>query len=110
MPNARVLHGPLRLASLECPKYNLSLRDAGLNLDARIDRNLAGLEGNAGLTGGMLSLAESRVETLTGSSSFSWRKSALTAKYRLGTGQVRTPNAESGVILDRWFGAFAKRL
>jgi hypothetical protein len=88
--------GPLRLASLDCPGSGLTLRNAGLNLDARVDRNLAGLEGNAGLVGGVLTLAENRVETLAGSSSFSWRKNALTAKYTLSTGQVKTPNAVLG--------------
>ena len=90
--------GPLRLASLDCPGSDFTLRDAGLSLEAVVDRNFKGVEGRAGLEGGVLTLAENRLETLAGSSSFSWRKNALTAKYKLSTGKVTTPNAALGTF------------
>ncbi len=88
--------GPLRLASLDCPEQGVSLRDAGLNLQVRVDRNLAGFEGDAGLAGGALAIEGNRVEAVSGSSQFAWRKEALTASYELAVQGVDTPDLALG--------------
>src|SRR5690606_33654354 len=46
--------GPLRVGSLRCAEMGLTLADAGLQLDARLDKALDGVEGEAGLRTGAL--------------------------------------------------------
>ena len=89
--------GPLRLASLDCPGQQLALRDAALDISAQLDRGLDGIEGDAGLAGGALSLAGNRLDKLAGQTRFSWRENGLTAEYSIETEGVDTPQ----LALDR---------
>jgi len=75
--------GPLRLGSLNCQGEQFALGRSGIQVEARMDRNLAGIEGKAGLSAGALSYAGNRAAKLGGQTRFAWRDDALTAQYRL---------------------------
>lgn len=93
--------GPLRLASLDCAGGATSLRNAALEIDAQVDRNLEGIEGSAKLAGGQLRLEGSRVDALHGSTQFAWRDNALTAEYGLAVEGADTPQfALASLTLD----------
>ncbi len=84
--------GPLRMRSLNCMEAGISLQDLGLQLDARVDRNLDGIGGDVGLAGGALDIGGNSVRAVAGESKFSWRNDALTANYSLAVEGVDTPD------------------
>lgn len=88
--------GPLRLPSLECDN-GLSLKGAGLALDAKLDRDFRGFEGDAGIKGGPLAYGGNRAGTISGNTKLTWRNAGLTAQYDLALAGIATPQ----MALDR---------
>ena len=78
-----LLAGPLRFASLECPESGVMLAGGAVTLDLAADRALTGVDGEAKLALGASAAAEARLAGLTGTTRFTWRERALTARYAL---------------------------
>ncbi|MEO6717211.1 MAG: YdbH domain-containing protein [Novosphingobium sp.] len=85
--------GPLRLASLACPRVGVTLVNAALQLDATADQRLDGAEGRLGLTSVALGYGDGRAAGASGTARFAWRKQALTADYRLAAAHIAAPQA-----------------
>ena len=83
--------GPLRLEQLACPDQGLKLTKAGIELDATADQPLDGGEGQLKLGTGALTLNGNRVTSIQGTSKFTYRKQALTARYELTGKGLATP-------------------
>ena len=75
--------GPLRMQSLRCPGQGVSLANAAVQLDAKIDKPLDGIEGKANFTTGALAAAGQAVQRSEGTSTFTFRTGDLTADYDL---------------------------
>lgn len=92
------LVGPLRLDSLACPGGGLALDRSALAIDATFDRALDGAEGNLGLEGGALAYGDYRLGSARGTTRFTWRRQALTARYALAGADLRSPQAAAGSL------------
>lgn len=90
--------GPLRLASLSCATSGLRLADAGIELDATFDQPLDGLEAKAGLRTGALALGDNRLTSASGTSTLTFRKRALTARYDIAGKGIETAQAAAGTL------------
>ena len=90
--------GPLRIAGLSCPASRLKLADAGIQLDATLDQPLDGLEARASLRTGAMALGDSRLASASGTSTLSFRKRALTARYDIAGKGIDTPQAAAGSL------------
>ncbi|WFL76765.1 YdbH domain-containing protein [Altererythrobacter arenosus] len=90
------LEGPLRLRSLICEQ---GPRVAGLDtqVEAVIDKDLAGLTATVGVDGKRLGYADYTARALGGSVVIDWRKGLLNAKYDLAARSFDSPQ----VGLDR---------
>lgn len=75
--------GPVRFASLECEDAGVSVADAGIQLDMRVDRNLADLEGTAGIQLGRAALGETSFAAMQGEGRYTWRDGDLTSDFQL---------------------------
>ncbi|WP_395327136.1 YdbH domain-containing protein [Novosphingobium sp. BL-8H] len=90
--------GPLRMDGLDCPSQALRAGRSAMQLDLTADRTLDGLEGRLGLQGGAARMAENRVDGLTASGRFTFRKRALTATYKLAARGIATPQAAAAAL------------
>ncbi len=90
--------GPLRMDGLDCPSQALRAGKSAVQLDLTVDRTLDGVEGRLGLQGGAARMAENRVEGLTASGRFTFRKRALTATYKLAARGIATPQAAAASL------------
>jgi hypothetical protein len=90
--------GPARIAALACPDTGLTLADAGLQIDARLDKALDGAEGEAGLRTGPLAYGSNRVIGTNGEGDFTWRDGRLTSSYSLVARQIETSAAAFAVM------------
>ncbi|WP_395394288.1 YdbH domain-containing protein [Novosphingobium sp. BL-8A] len=90
--------GPLRMDGLDCPSQALRAGKSAVQLDLTVDRTLDGVEGRLGLEGGAGRMAENRVEGLTASGRFTFRKRALTATYKLAARGIATPQAAAASL------------
>lgn len=69
---------------------------SGAQLDVTLDRLLDGGEGRIGLDAGETGFAANRLEGLTGSGRFTYRRQALTAQFRVEAKGLATPQARLG--------------
>ncbi|WP_324698687.1 YdbH domain-containing protein [Novosphingobium aerophilum] len=90
--------GPLRFDGLACPKQSLRVAKSGAQLDVTLDRLLDGGEGRIGLDAGETGFAANRLEGLTGSGRFTYRRQALTAQFRVEAKGLATPQARLGQL------------
>ena len=90
------LAGPLRSGALACPERGLSLASAATQIDATLDRDLAGAEGSAKLIVGRLALAGYRAGAAEVDSRFTYRNGALTMRLDGGLAGVATPQVGLG--------------
>ncbi|WP_198045968.1 intermembrane phospholipid transport protein YdbH family protein [Novosphingobium aquimarinum] len=92
------LQGPLRTAGLVCPKSELRLGQSALALDLVADQHLDGLDGKLGVELGKFAYAGQGMEALQGTAAFSFRKSALNARYDLAALGAGSPQARAARI------------
>jgi hypothetical protein len=90
--------GPLRLARLACAQHGLALADAGVKLDATLDRSLDGVDGKANMRSGALAYGDNRASGIAGTLRFTWRNQALTAYYDLTGRALETPQAAASLL------------
>ncbi len=90
--------GPLRLARLDCAQQGLTLVNAGLLLDAKLDKALDGLEGSGALQTGTLVWTGRKVNSLGGTSAFTLRGSEFTARYNLVGKSFESAEANAATI------------
>jgi hypothetical protein len=93
--------GPMRAASLACADSGLSLANAGLQLDARLDKALDGFEGEVGLRTGALAYGSSRANGLNGEGDVAWRDGRLTGAYTLVARGIDTSGAQLAVLTSK---------
>lgn len=92
--------GPLRLRQLSCGDGGPGGADATLALSLRASRDLAGVEGDARLQVAALTQGDNAIAGLDGTTRFTWRDGALTARYDLAgedlaTGQGRIAHLQA---------------
>lgn len=75
--------GPLRLARLSCPDADVEITDVAIALAARVDRNLADLEGTIGLRAGRSAIAGNSLAAIEGEGRYTWRDGGLTSDFAL---------------------------
>ena len=90
--------GPVRLADLACPESGLRLSEASLSLDAVVDADFAGLEGEATLASGALAAGEMRANGVNGTVRATWRNDQLNARYTLVGRGVAHPQGRLAVL------------
>ena len=90
------LVGPLRSGAVACPAQSLSLDSAAIQLDATLDKGLAGADGRAKLVAGRLALAGYRAAAADMESRFSFRRGDLTMRLDGGLAGVATPQVGLG--------------
>lgn len=93
-----VLKGPLRLARLDCPAQGVSLVHSGVQVNAKLDRSLDGLEGSAGLALGPIAVAGGRIGALRGDGRFAFRGQALNLRYDLTAEAPRWPQVAARTL------------
>lgn len=95
--------GPLRIARLECEGQGISLANAAVQLSGRADKTLTAFEGEAGLRTGRASYGGNRLESLSGTTRFTWRDGGLTTRYELRGRDLATAQTTAARIgLDGW--------
>jgi hypothetical protein len=92
------IEGPLRVGSLRCPEQGLAVADAAIALDAAIDKDLAGLEGEGRIATGAVTGGEARANGLNGTVRAVWRDDALTARYSLAARGLAHPQAQAALL------------
>ena len=95
--------GPLRLATLDCPKQSMAVRDVAVQLDVAATATFDGLGGRAILATGRTRLDGQGAARLSGDSRFTLKDGDLTASYTLAaqgvTGAVTaTRLAADGIV------------
>ncbi len=85
--------GPVRLGGLACPGQEMRLAGSSIQLDTTIDQTFDGAEGRLSLALGKLGLGGNQLTSASGDATFSFRKQALTARYRLTGKDIATPQA-----------------
>ena len=73
--------GPLRFGALECSDSDIRVADAFIELDVKVERNLADFEGRYEMAVGETAFAGSGADELSGDGRFSWRAGDLNALY-----------------------------
>ncbi|MFN6935073.1 MAG: hypothetical protein ACK4NZ_07965, partial [Tsuneonella sp.] len=92
------IEGPLRAASFACSAQGLSLSNASISIDATIDKNLAGVEGDGRLAIGAVVGADARASGINGTVRAVWRSDALTARYSLAGRGITHPQARAALL------------
>lgn len=104
--------GPLRLARLNCTKSALALGNVGLQLDAKFDSAMDGIEGTAGLSAGTAAWQGRTAAALGGQSNFALRGAELTARYTLRGTAIQSAEAGAAALslegIFRGHGRFAR--
>lgn len=90
--------GPVRLSMLDCPDADLKLANAGIAIDLTADKALDGVEGDLGVETGRVVAGGANIASLKGSSRYTYRKGALTARYDLAALKTSTPYAGAGSL------------
>jgi hypothetical protein len=85
--------GPLRLGRLNCVKQRIVLADAGVQIDAMLDRSLDAADGTAGLRTGSLACGQIHVAQAEGTLRLTWRNRMLAVRYDLTGRRIETPQA-----------------
>lgn len=88
--------GPLRVGTLSCDD-GFAAQDVGVEVRARMDADLKGIEGDAGLESGKLAYADGAVREADGKAKFTWRQNDLTTSYEATFAGIAAPQVE----LDR---------
>ncbi len=93
--------GPVRLTALDCPALGLSMRNAGLMLDATSGEQFDSATGKYGLETGAFGMAGNQLARTTGSGAFTFAKGDLTASFALkGLGLSTHYATADAVALD----------
>jgi hypothetical protein len=92
------IDGPLRLARLDCPSQGFSLQRAALALDATVDADFKGVDGEARLETGALAAAGAGAKGLAGSLRATFRDRALTARYSLAARGFVHPQVRAALL------------
>jgi hypothetical protein len=90
--------GPLRMAALACRDTGLTLANAGIQLDGRLDKAFDGFEGEAGLRSGTLAYGGVRTNGVNGDVELAWREGRLTSSYSLVARGLETAPASFAVM------------
>jgi len=90
--------GPARVASLACPQSGLRLADGAIALDAVLDKDFKGVEGEGRFDSGALSFAGTRANGLNGTTRATWRRGDLTARYSLAARGLAHPQVQAAVL------------
>ncbi len=75
--------GPLRLAALDCPGSQLTLRDASLQLSGKLGAELNSADATYGLGSGRLTYGNNRLERANGSGRFTLANGDVVLSYKL---------------------------
>ncbi len=75
--------GPLRFAALDCADTGISVADAAIALDARLDRNLVDFEGSASVQAGRTAFSGFALAAIAGEGRYTWRDGDLTSDFSL---------------------------
>jgi hypothetical protein len=75
--------GPVRLQALDCPKSRLTLRDANLQLIAKLGPAFDAADGSYALASSTLGFKGNQLASASGSGNLSWAKGDLTVAYKL---------------------------
>ncbi|WP_067677752.1 intermembrane phospholipid transport protein YdbH family protein [Tsuneonella dongtanensis] len=92
------VEGPLRVRALECRDQGIRLADAAIALDATMDKDLAGVEGDGRIATGVLAAAGTRANGVNGTVRAVWRNDALTARYSLAARGFAHPQAQAALL------------
>ena len=92
------LVGPLRAASLSCPAQRLAAARIAVALDTTLDQAFDGAASKLGLSAAALTYAGNRAAGLTGTTSVTFRKRAVTARYALLLRGVSSVQAEANTL------------
>ncbi len=85
--------GPVRFDALDCEGGNVAIRNAGIELDLRAERNLTDYEGDLAFVAGSVNAAG--VEAgLRGDGRFTWRDGDLNVRYDIAATKAKTPFAD----------------
>jgi hypothetical protein len=90
--------GPLRIGALNCRDIGLTLANAGVQFDGRLDKALDGFEGEAGLRTGPLAYGSNRAVGTNGTVDLALRNGRLTSSYSLVARLVETAPAAFAVL------------
>ncbi|MEE4452616.1 YdbH domain-containing protein [Novosphingobium resinovorum] len=91
--------GPVRVDALSCKARDLTLAQAGLQLDVTLDEALDGAEGKLGLAARSLRQGVQKLATLSAGGRFSYRDRALSGTYRVTGRGLETPQARLGEVV-----------
>lgn len=93
--------GPLRLQSLECPRSQLSLRQARLGLIASLGDTFDSADGSYALNSGAIAYAGNRLERADGTGRFTFAKGDVVLDYKLkGQGLAASGIKAAQLALD----------
>ncbi len=90
--------GPVRLKSMQCPKSELSVRDAAFQLRGTLDKGLDGGDGKLVPRVASVGIGTSKLAALGGSLDFTYRKQALVARYDLDAASLAAPQVSTGKV------------
>ena len=90
------LIGPIRSEALACPGRAMSLGRSAMQIDATLDKDLAGTDGRAKLVAGRMAYAGYRAAAADTDARFTYRSGDLTVKLDGGLAAVATPQAGFG--------------
>ena len=82
--------GPLRVKEFACDN-GLAAGQLGVELQARMDADLKGVEGDAGLASGEIAYIGSKAREASGEAKFTWRQNGLTASYQAAFEGIAAP-------------------
>ena len=83
--------GPLRVGRLTCTDIDLNMAGAAIQAELAIDEAIDGLEGDLSFTSKAIALGNNNLSRAGGSTRFTWRDRALTARYDLAASGATTP-------------------
>ena len=84
--------GPMRLQEISCTERDFGLATIDLATELTADRDLAGLSGNARISGDAWAAYGAAIDGVRGSAKFDWRKGIANARYDLSANEVRHPS------------------
>lgn len=90
-------NGPVRLSALACPN-GTRLANAGLQVEATLDKGFDGGEATLGLETGKAALADAAARSLKGTVKATFRGNGLTARYDLAAVGANAQSLAGGVL------------
>ncbi|WP_324827140.1 intermembrane phospholipid transport protein YdbH family protein [Qipengyuania zhejiangensis] len=90
--------GPIRMASLKCEDGGLALNDYAIQLDGKLDRELANPTVEARVAGGTTRYAEYAVSSVDGTVRGQMRGDAATGKFTLAGRGAQSPQVLAAVL------------